>query len=199
MGRIGGILNRGSAGPAGRYADASDEDLMRAFRRSADEARFNELFRRYVAPGLRTARSILRDETAAEDALQEAFLRLVRARRSYRPGSRFSSWFYTILRNVCRDELRRPRPAAFPDGASPALPGRANPVIDLERAEDADLARTALARLPDGDREVLALRVYADLSFAEIGRACGISQEAAKKRAQRGLARLRQALSTART
>jgi len=180
---------------------ASDEELMARFRSSGSEDAFEELFRRHGAAAYRTVLSILGDTGAAEDVLQESLLRMVRARRSYRPGMPFCPWFYTIIRNVCRDEIRRPGRGA-PTG-SVALagwriahsPDESDPCALLERQEDVRSARRAFARLPDPEREVLALRIYGEVGFAEIAAVCGISTEAAKKRAYRGLARLRRALA----
>jgi len=177
-------------------ATASDETLMARFRASASEAAFEELFHRHVASAYRTALSILRDPSAAEDVLQEAFLSVVRARRSYEKGRPFAPWFYTIVRNACRDELRRPRPAMLPDGEEPASLAESDPGAALEWREEVASARRAFGFLPEAEREVLALRIYGALTFAEIASVCGTTAGAAKKRAHRGLARLRRALAT---
>jgi len=174
---------------------ASDEELMAGFRSSGSEDTFEELFRRHGAAAYRTVLSILGDTGAAEDVLQESLLRMVRARRSYRPGMPFCPWFYTIIRNVCRDEIRRPRRATVADCTAAEDPRDCEPCAALERLEEVRLARRAFARLPDLEREALALRIYGELSFAEIAQVSGISTEAAKKRAYRGLARLRRALA----
>ena len=120
---------------------------------------------------------------------------MVKARRSYRRGMCFSAWFYTILRNTCRDELRRSRIKLLSDCEVLAPVEDSDPRARLELEEEAGAATSAFALLPDAEREVLALRIYGGLKFAKIAATCGISVEAAKKRAYRGLARLRRQLA----
>lgn len=173
----------------------SDEELMDAFRSSGGEAVFEELLRRHRTAAWKTALAILRHRDDAEEAVQEAFLRMVRARRSWRPGRNFRSWFYAILRNVCRDELRRERPAPAGDEPGPDRPAPARgPHHEAEARESSRTAAAALARMPRQEREVLFLRIHGGLEFREIAAACRISEEAAKKRAGRALERLRRML-----
>ena len=178
--------------PPAASAAAADEALMDGFARSADEALFEELVRRHTAAAYRAALALLSDSGAADDAVQEGFLRLIRARRSWRPGSSFRSWFFAILRNACRDELRRESRPAPPRATPAAAP---EPLERLQAREQAAAAARAFAELPEGEREVLALRIHGGLEFAQIAAACGISAEAAKKRACRALEILRRRLS----
>lgn len=178
--------------------EASDEQLMARFRSSGCEEAFEELTARHIVPAYRTALSILRNHEAVEDVLQQCFLKMVRSRRSYRPGMRFSAWFYTILRNTCRDELRRPRIMSLSNCEVLAPAEDLGPGARLELEEDAMAACSAFALLPDRDREILALRIHGGLKFAQIAAVCGISAEVAKKRAYRALARLRRQLAARR-
>ncbi len=160
---------------------------MRRFQRTGDAKAFAEIVPRCVGPALAIARRILNDASLAEDAVQEAFLRVVRCREAYNPTQPFAGWFYTILRNVCVDTLRRrARQAKLVQEAPARQPATAQP------AESDSNALDLLAGLPKGERDVLVLRIVQDLSFKEVGAAMGISEEAAKKRAQRGLRRLRE-------
>ena len=171
---------------------AADEALMDAFRAEGDERVFEELVRRHSASAYRAALAIVGAGGPAEDAVQESFLRLVRARRAWKPGANFRSWFYSILRNVCRDELRRAaRPE--PDLVEPLAPSEPPATFDLR--EQAAAAAQAFAELPEGEREVLSLRIHGGLEFSQIAQAVGISAEAAKKRACRALELLRRRLS----
>jgi RNA polymerase sigma-70 factor, ECF subfamily len=167
----------------------TDEALMLRFQCALDDEAFEEIVSRYLTPAVGTARQILSDPALAEDAAQEAFLRVVRKRKQYRPGKRFSSWFYTILRNICRDMLRKQarqkalvREVAARQPAGPAAPPSDSPdAVDL------------LSILPPDARAVVNLRIAHGLSFRDVAAALGISEEAAKKRAQRALQRLREA------
>ncbi|KPJ74766.1 MAG: hypothetical protein AMK72_03575 [Planctomycetes bacterium SM23_25] len=168
--------------------DTSSERLMARFQERLDAKAMEELASRFMGPALGVAQQILPDRGLAEDAVQEAFLRVVRNHRQYDPQRPFSHWFYAIVRNVCRDLLRRQarhvelvRQVAAQSKAE-IEPG----TTDLPAATD------LLHGLPRGERDVLTLRVAGGMRFEEIGIALGISKEAAKKRAQRGLRRLRE-------
>jgi RNA polymerase sigma-70 factor (ECF subfamily) len=168
---------------------------MDSFRASGDDALFEELLGRHRPAAWKTALAILRRRDDAEDAVQEAFLHMVRARRSWRPGRNFRTWFFAILRNVCRDALRRARhsPMIEEPVAEPAT--ARGPHHEAEARESARAAARALARMPRQEREVLSLRIHGSLEFREIAAACRISEEAAKKRAGRALERLRRMLA----
>ncbi len=165
--------------------DVSPEALMARFRERLDPAAMEGIVAKFTAPALAAARQILGSESLAEDAVQEAFLRLVRHPRLYDPRRPFSHWFYTVLRNACRDHLRRRTKRAEVERRG-AVPERDGPP-----AEGVDI-RVLLERLPEEEKPVLLLRLQGGLSFEEIGGFLGISLEAAKKRAQRGLRRLRE-------
>ena len=184
-----------AAGRARNAAPSSDEEMMAAVRARADEGAFDRLVRRHGERALRAARACLGGSGGAEDAVQECFLHMVRARRSYRPGAPFAPWFYTLLRNACRDELRRRsrRPETRPE--PPERPAGTDPCDQLVAREDARAACRAFAGLPPEDREILALRVHGGLEFPEVARITGLSAECAKKRAYRALDRLRRELA----
>jgi len=165
----------------------SCESLMRRFQDRLDAEAFDEIVRRFTAPALAAARQILSDPSLAEDAVQETFLRVVRGRRKYCPTKPFSSWFYAICRNVCTDMLRRQaRQAKLVATAADCRPPASR--APWEGLDVPDL----LAKLPHGDRTVLTLRIVHGFSFRDVAAAVGISEEAAKKRAQRALRRLRE-------
>ena len=169
-----------------RPGGQSDEGLMARFQQGLDAAAFDEIVSRFMRPGLAVARQILSDAALAEDAVQEAFLRVVGHREKYSPGRSFSSWFYTIVRNVCVDMVRRrARQRSLVEEMARRRPAQQAPA-DPDAAEALEL----LDALPKGERDVVELRVVGGLSFAEVAAATGISVEAAKKRAQRGLRRL---------
>ena len=168
--------------------ETTAESLMLLYQSHLDAGAFEEIVARFLAPALAVAKQLLADASLAEDAVQETFLRLVSKRKQYDPALPFSSWFYTVLRNVCRDMLRRRsrHAAALKDVAAHRT---VRPPIPPALGED--LRTTSLATLPERNRVVLHLRIVDRLSFREVGKALGISEEAAKKRAQRGLRQLR--------
>jgi RNA polymerase sigma-70 factor (ECF subfamily) len=134
--------------------------------------------------------SIVHDEHDAEDLTSEVFARLPRALGLYRPGATpFAAWLLRVARNVALDHLRRQRsvPSAHvqPAGAPPGLP-------ELERLAG---LRTALAALPDDQRQVLVLRLVAGLSPTEVAARLDRSVDAVHALQHRARRRLRTELT----
>ncbi|MCE5328550.1 MAG: RNA polymerase sigma factor [Planctomycetaceae bacterium] len=172
-------------------SEATDEALMERFQHDLDAAPFQQIVSRFTPPGLAAAFAILCDRALAEDALQEAFLRIVRGAEKYQPSRPFATWFYTVLRNVCVDIIRsRSRQLA----AVQEIAARTSPPAAAAPADNSGVDLDLLDTLPRSERAVLMLRVVHEMSFAQVAAITGISEEAAKKRAQRGLGRLRQRL-----
>lgn len=166
---------------------------MERFRASSDEKAFHHLVSRYYRSALCVAVGILgRDGLTAEDAVQEAFVRVVRASGRFDTQRSFAPWFFSILRNVCLDLLRvNTRRRRFMKVWLAEQTDRPQPT-----ASELDGASDLLALLQKEEREVLVYRVLHGMTFREIAALVGCSEEAAKKRAQRALRRLRQYLST---
>jgi len=169
----------------------SDEALMIRFVAELDSQAFDQIVARYLGPSLAVAGQYLQDFSLSEDAVQTAMMRVIKQRSRYQPGRPFANWFYTILRNTCRDMLRsQSRQARLVREAA------AVKASGMQAASDGGLeTRDLLATLPKILREVLELRILHGLAFKDISAALDISPEAAKKRAQRGLRQLREARS----
>jgi RNA polymerase sigma-70 factor (ECF subfamily) len=157
---------------------------MARFQARLDSAAFEQIVSFYMNPALAVARQILSDNALAEDAVQESFLRVIRKREQYISGSPFSCWFYAIVRNVCVDMLRRQA------RQKQAMEEMASGEDRTTRTELPDIQKL-LDGLAHGERDVLMLRIVHGLQFRDVAVALGISEEAAKKRAQRALRRLR--------
>jgi RNA polymerase sigma-70 factor (ECF subfamily) len=165
---------------------------MARYRERLDPAAMDALVARFAATALAAARQILGDEARAEDAVQETFLHLVRNPRAYDPARPFTHWFYAVLRNACHDLARRhARHDALLQRAADRAPG-----AGVVRPADSPDVPSMLASLDPDERSVLRLRLGDGLDFDEIAVVLGISREAAKKRAQRGLRRLRERFPT---
>lgn len=172
--------------------DFSDEKLMERFASSGREADFSPLFRKYFHGLMRTARFLLHSTQDAEDAVQECFSRIIRARKSYKTGAPFAPWIFTILRNSCIDLIRkRKETSSIHDRVDIEAPFETTP----ETREYWDRYKKEVATLPETDRIILSLRYHNSFDFKEIASIVNLSEEAAKKRAYRAIAELRERLS----
>ena len=136
---------------------SSDEELMLAFQQGSTDA-FQELFGRYRDKVYGFFRRRLNDRGCAEDLAQETFLAIVRGVQRYEPRARFRTYLYGIAANLLHTQ-RRKDGRQVPDGEDqPASPGTIEAVW----------VRRALEQLEANDREMLLMREYEQLSYAEI-------------------------------
>lgn len=163
-----------------------DEDvrLMLAFRAGDDEA-FNELFRRWSAPLLRYLNRMVWDMAAAEELVQEVFLRVYRSRDRYSPDARFSTWLYRIATNLALNELRRPRyraihQSADAEGAAPIRDLAAAPDDVVDARQLSERVEVEMKRLPGKQRAALWLAAVEGFSYAEVAEALEVSEKAVK-------------------
>jgi RNA polymerase sigma-70 factor (ECF subfamily) len=186
----------------------TDEALMAAYQKG-DVAAFAELVARHEKRLWSFVRRFVADSATAEDLLQEVFLRVVRSAAEWQSSAKFSTWLYTIARNLCTDNARR---AAFRraesldqtpgPGRDDSGPHRLDKIPGHEgNAEKAAMNREiavrvdqAVAELPVEQREVFLMREVMDMSFAEIAAATKASEPTVKSRMRYALERLRDAL-----
>jgi RNA polymerase sigma-70 factor (ECF subfamily) len=162
-----------------------DTRLMIAFARGDDSA-FEKLVHRNARRMAALAARYLGDPAEAEDVVQEAFIRVYRARRRYRPKARFTTWLYRIVANEALNRRRsRPMPtlsALAPEdgpGLEPAddSPG---PPAQLEILDERATILDALSKLPDAQRMAVVLNIYQGLSYREVGEVMGLKMGAVK-------------------
>ena len=147
------------------------------------------LFDRYHAPLSNLYSRIMGDRGAGEDLVQEVFLRILRYRQSYQPGTPFRPWIYQIARNARVDLLRKtPRQVAFEPEMVPPV---SQP--DAARQEQETLLRRALMQLPEEKREILMLARFQELKYEEIAALLGCELNTVKTRIHRALQELRKA------
>lgn len=188
-------------------SEASDEMLMVRYQRGDREA-FAELVRRYSGPIYNFSVRHLRHAPVAEDVTQEVFLRLVQKAAEFKHEARFSTWLYTIARNLCIDHLRKLKHRRHPSLDSSSSSDEA-PLGErlAARGIEADTERSAVSievlraiegavdALPDEQREVFLLREIANMPFKEIAIATGVGENTVKSRMRYALDRLQQALA----
>jgi RNA polymerase sigma-70 factor (ECF subfamily) len=186
--------------------DAAEEDvqLMLACR-AGDDVAFGALFRRWSSPLLRYLERMVGDAAAAEELVQETFLRVHRARERYSPDARFSTWLYTIANHLALNELRRPRRQREhrsvdeeEDDRAPLVlagdPPRTEELIDARRLGGA--VEMAFAELPERQRAALWLTAVEGLSYAEVAASLEASEKSVKALVHRARAALADRLHT---
>jgi RNA polymerase sigma-70 factor (ECF subfamily) len=185
---------------AGVRVDDEDVRLMLAFR-DGDTAAFEALFGRWASRVMRYLERMTRDTASAEELAQEVFVRVFRARESYRPEARFSTWLYRIATNVALNELRRPhrrRPHESTDqepGVASRLAGHepgAERVVHARRLGSA--VDRALQELPERQRSALWLSAVEGLSYVEVAESLDTTEKSVKALVHRARAALVRAL-----
>jgi len=164
--------------------NVSDPDvaLMLAFAHGREEA-FVELYTRHRDRIIRYARRMLGDQAKAEEAAQDVFLKLYRARDSYEPKSRFSTYLYRIATNHCINlhaRVERRLLVSDPEAIDRALPGAPNQHDALSNDELRASLQVALAKLPKPQRAALLLVHYEGLSYRDAAEVIEVSEGAVK-------------------
>ncbi|MGH3320590.1 MAG: SigE family RNA polymerase sigma factor [Streptosporangiaceae bacterium] len=159
--------------------------------RSADEVLI-ALYDSHYRPLVRLATLLVRDVTAAEEVVQDAFVAMHGSWKRLRDPTKAAAYLRRSVVNGCRSHLRhRAVVERHPPAAPSDEPSAEHHVMNtLER----DTIMSALRRLPARQREALVLRYYADLSEPEIAKAMGISRGSVKSHTFRGIAALRSTL-----
>ena len=171
-----------------------------------DRAAFAELVDKYKQPVLNFIYRTLRDEIEAEDLAQTVFLQVYKSRSRYRRTAKFSTWLFTIARNLCLNELRRrsrhpaesieeahaehedqPR-QQYEDKSQVAPPEK------LLHGELAQKIEEVLADLPENQRTAILLCRQEELSYEEIAEILDCSLSATKSLIHRGRETLKEKL-----
>ena len=201
------MAGRSSAGVA-RLTELSDEELLARFN-DGDAGAFEVLLGRHRRPLFNFVLRSVRNRDQAEELLQDVFLRVVQRSEDFKGQSKFSTWLYTIARNLCIDHSRKMQfrrhksldaPTRGKDDEGPSL---------LERVAGRDLGADrenigreiqekiteAIALLPDEQREVFLMRQVSHLPFKEIADIVGVPENTVKSRMRYALERLQEALA----
>jgi RNA polymerase sigma-70 factor (ECF subfamily) len=174
----------------GARAAASDGSVVRAVL-AGDVERYAELVRRYRDRYARYATRMLGSPDAAEDAVQDAFIRAYDQLGQCRDPDNFAGWFFLILRNRCFAERRRTKREAVADVSQDELPGPGRADRDAEQRETQELLARGVSELTAEQREVFVLKHVEGKSYEEIAAATGATVASLKMRMHRAYDRLR--------
>jgi RNA polymerase sigma-70 factor (ECF subfamily) len=172
--------------PPALEREASNDDAALVVRVSeGDVPAYRELVRRHAGKLSHYARRVLRDETEAEDVVQEACLRLWQRAADYSPTARVTTWLHRIVHNLAVDRLRaRGRYQAFAE--EDMEPISAPQARSLEAKRQVHSLEVALNALPERQAAALVLVHVDGLSGSEAAHVLGVSEEAVESLLARG-------------
>mgnify|MGYP001825171692 CR=1 FL=1 len=162
--------------------------------RQGDPSAQGMLVRRHHGAAYAVAISVARDDDAAQDIVQDAFVKAFAALDRFRGDASFKTWLLTITANEARGMLRKMkrRRETTLDAAAPVPADTVSPADAAVTAGEAERARRMLSELPEKQRLSISLRVDEGLSFREIGAVIGSSEGAARVNYFHGIRRLRE-------
>ena len=171
---------------------ASDTELMVAVR-DGDLVQLGALFERHHVGLFNFFLRLTGSRQLSEDLVQDAFIRILKYRKSFRSPGEFRPWLYQLARNTVAAHFRKHGRDQLPPG-EPAERVCDSPLAldELQRAERARLLRAALLRLPYERREVLLLSRFGELRYDQIAEILGCSAGAVKLRVHRAVRQLRE-------
>lgn len=160
--------------------EAWEDTLMRRVA-GGDRRAFAVIVQSHQTPLIRFAARLTNDPEAAQDAVQEAFLRLWRGRERFRPCGSLRSFLFQSVRRLCLDHLRAARPWAALDERLPAV--EPDPAETAQSVALADAVACAVQALPEPQRAVFLLSHFEQLPYAEIAEIldCPVGTVASRK------------------
>ena len=171
-----------------------ENELLNRYGREGDEAAFAELVRRNGEWVYCAARRELADEHLAEDVSQAVFALLAKRAKRLAGHPKLGGWLFGALRYCAREAKRQGlRQKRREQEVARMRPEEVEQASEWEQI--APVLEASVAALGKADREVVLLRFYQQKAMAEVGEALGLSEEAAKKRVQRAVGKLREKLS----
>ncbi|MGB1129649.1 MAG: RNA polymerase sigma factor [Haloferula sp.] len=182
-------------------SNAVDVALMRRIA-AGDENAFRELVERHQNAVIGTIAKMLRDPTEAEDLAQQTFLRVWKHAKRWKPDAKFTTYLYTIARNLVYNESRRRSRKREVSGDEREEDSGKQIPSDLKHSPDAEVSQAeshqeidaVIASLPETQRTAVILYAYESLSYEEIGQVLGTSVSSVKSLMFRARSTLRDKL-----
>jgi RNA polymerase sigma-70 factor (ECF subfamily) len=188
--------------------DETDEALMFAYQRG-DVRAFEVLLTRHRRPVYNFILRFVGDKAQGEDLLQEVFLRVIKGADAYQKQAKFTTWLYTIARNLCVDAARRGKHRKAQSLDAPMDANERDGATLLEVVADGQQAgpdrqaignelhgklHAAINRLSEEQREVFLMREFLDMPFKDIADVVGCPENTVKSRMRYALEKLREEL-----
>lgn len=195
---------------ARRYELQDPDVRLMLLVRDDDAAAFEELMLRYQRRVITVLEHLVGQRDQAEDLAQDVFMRVYRSRKTYIPGSKFSTWLFTIVNNVAsnaRRSLARRKEVQINNPAGQSGPQSANPLDrlalessglmptrQLDKTEMGSVVRQAVQSLNERQRMAVLLSKFEEMSYNDIAETMGMSVQAIKSLLSRARANLKIAL-----
>ena len=185
------------------FNDQADEDLMVMYQKGEVRA-FEVLLSRHRKPVYNFILRFIGDKETAEDLLQEAFMRVIKGAEAYKRQAKFTTWLYTIARNLCVDQTRRRKHRKHASLDAPmdssdesgtlmdVIPG--NEMASDRKSVNKQLheqMQRAIAQLSEEQCEVFLMREFLDMPFKQIADVVGVPENTVKSRMRYALEKLR--------
>jgi RNA polymerase sigma-70 factor, ECF subfamily len=189
--------------------EEADEALMIRYQ-GGDMRAFEVLLTRHRRGVYNFIYRYVNSRDRAEDLMQETFLRVIKGAGGYQKQAKFTTWLYTIARNLCVDLSRRQKhrkAASLDQPMGGGDEGRDRTLLDVVPGKDMRSDRKvinqqlhasmqqAIAGLPDDQREVFLMREFLDMPFKDIAEVVGVPENTVKSRMRYALEKLRQELA----
>jgi len=174
--------------PEQDQATVIQESLLMERVMKGDRAAFNQLIQRHQDWAYTYAANFLEDADAAQGVVQESFIRAFNSAASFKKGSSFSNWFFTIVKKRCLSRIEREgtrKQYELESGERPLARGD-TPEVALQRKELAGLLQEALDQLPDDVCSAVIQRDVMELTYKEMSRESGCPMTTLSKRVARG-------------
>jgi RNA polymerase sigma factor (sigma-70 family) len=174
--------------------NSTDEELVRLFLESKDNRHFQKLYERYAVKVYQKCVTLTKDATRAEDIMHDVFLKLIHKMGTFKTGSKFSTWLFTITHNHCMDLARvSKRKVVLVHEAAPGAGDKAEVCLQGLFEEEINVAtlKEALDLLDLEDKAMVYLRYLDDRSIRDIAVIFRTTESAVKMRLLRSRRKLR--------
>lgn len=185
---------------AGSLETRTDEELVAAFQEGLEPA-FDHLVRRYQDKSIRLAFSMLRNWEEAKEVSQNAFVKTYFGLKNFKRESKFGTWFYRILTNQARDEMRRRMRAKQTVPVEEVLLSvfdpAASPSETVLMEDERRRIETAVGALPEKEMRIFVMKYFTDMPLQEIADVLGIALGTVKASLFHATEKVRRALAGA--